>query len=180
VFLTTIRLQNLRMLRFFLLLAVLIPNILCAQKTRSSEMRVENAKWKVDNGVVVITYELIAPLEKTYDVRVLLRRETDSAFAFIPKELTGAIGRGEYAGTEEQIRWDFEKEVPGGFLGDDYWFEITAREVVDEGGIKWWHYTVGGVVLSGAAALLLRKGTGGGAAPPVSTLPDPPTSRPIR
>jgi hypothetical protein len=141
------------------------------------------ASWSLVGDEVLITYQLNAPRTKTYEVSVVLKRESDPNFAVIPRAISGDVGTGKFASGVRQIRWDFLKDIPEGLTGGGYWFEITANEVVvEEGGSSWWIYAAGGAAaVTGAIVLLGGGGSssgGDGGTPTPATLPGPPSVRP--
>jgi hypothetical protein len=140
------------------------------------------ASWSPSGDVAIITYQLSASREKSYDVNIVLRRESDKSFAVIPRSVSGDVGVGKFAAGVRQIRWNFKKDVPQGLTGDDYWFDITAREVVESGGSNWWIYAGGGAAVVAGVIVLVGGGSSGGSTPANggnnSTLPDPPSVRP--
>lgn len=156
-----------------LLLGLAVQSTALSQQAAQIEPRVENAKWTMQRGVVVITYELAAPVDKTYEVVVVLKKESDSRFSLIPKSVEGAIGKGKYAGGMRKVFWDYKKDVAAGLVGDDYWFEITANELIE--GRSNTLYYVGGIAVVGAlvAWRIITDGND------VQKLPDPPTTRPV-
>jgi len=161
------------------LMLLLIDAEAFSQEKRAQEGKIENARWIVEAGVAVITFELVAPVEKEYEITVTLRRASDKNFVLIPRSLAGAVGIGKFAGQRE-IRWDFSKDAPAGLAGDDYWFEITASEVVEKSSSFWYYAASAGVALATGAAYLLAKKGNGAAAPQPSGLPDPPKIRPTQ
>jgi len=164
-----------------LLLILLMPSGTSAQEKLRGDVRFQNEKWVIEGDIVIITYELIAPLERTYDVSVVLRRERDKSFALVPKTITGAVGVGKYGGGKREIRWDYKKDVPEGLIGDDYRFDLTATEIVEGAGSNWWLYAAGGAVAVAGGIVLLSGQGGDGGTPPAGggRLPDPPAIRPV-
>ena len=167
-------------------IALLIPLMLLlidagafSQEKRAQEGKIENARWSVQGGVAVVTFVLVAPVEKEYEITVTLRRASDKNFVLVPRSLAGAVGKGKFAGQRE-IRWDFSKDAPAGLAGDDFWFEITATEVVERGTSIWYYAASAGVALAAGTAYLLAKKGNGAAAPQPSGLPDPPKIRPTQ
>jgi hypothetical protein len=140
------------------------------------EGRIANARWRVEGNVVVITYDLIADANLEYEIKVVLRRQSDPRFQFVPRSLSGAVGKGKFVGTNRVIRWDYRKDVPQGFSGDDYLFELAAYPQ-QPGSSVWWY---GGLLAAGgvAAYFIFRPGTSPPPPAVTSTLPEPPKSWP--
>ncbi len=163
----------------------LVPMAMCAillmissVPGRAQQSGNVSATWSLVGDEVLITYQLNAPRSKTYEVSVILKRETDPNFAVIPRAVSGDVGTGKFAAGARQIRWDYLKDIPEGLTGSGYWFEITANEVVEEGGSSWWIYAAGGAAAVTGAIVLLGGGGSDGGTPPPQTLPNPPSVRP--
>lgn len=161
------------------LLLFLLDVRLVAQDRAVGQGRIENARWELVGGVVVITYDLLGDARLTYDVRITLTRTGDKDFKIAPVSVTGAIGKGKYAGVKMVIRWDYRKDVPQGLSGDDYAFEFVIQIIKEGGGSNLLYYIAGGLaVVGGAAALLLSGGKAASTTASPSGLPSPPTVRP--
>lgn len=149
-----------------------MTSLAAAFPLQDEPMRIENIDWKVEGDVVLITYDLIASSEELYRVDLVLKNEKDASFRYVPEQTSGAIGEGEFGGVRRVIRWEYRKDVPEGFSGDGYYFEITVESIH---GMSPWVYVAGGVAVVGGAAILLL-GKSGGTLPPKNgkQLPDPP------
>jgi hypothetical protein len=131
------------------------------------------ATWEIKDDKVIITYELFVPVDRTYDIGVLLRRKSNKSFRLFPKAIEGAVGELEYTGGRNQIRWDFKSELRRELNREDYWFQITATEIREGGGISWWVYAAGGAAAAFVGAILLLNGD-----EEPDLLPEPPNTRP--
>jgi hypothetical protein len=161
----------------FFLLAVAPPVV--AQDQKKGEGRVENAKWIVEGDFVVITYDLVADPELTYEVSIVLKRVADANFKIAPSSVTGAIGKGKFAGVKREIRWEFKKDVAAGLPGDDYQFDFSI-EVVKGTSAIWYILGAGLVGAGGVIVSQLSKNKEGSSVTPITTsgLPDAPRVRP--
>lgn len=122
---------------------------------RYEEIRLEKIDTTWEGDTVVITYNLLAPLDKTYEVRLVMQRESDSTFKFFPKTVSGDIGKGKFAGKGRKIRWAHKQEAAQSFMGDDYYFVIVIKKT---GSRKAWLYsTLAATVLGGAGYALKDK-----------------------
>jgi hypothetical protein len=151
-----------------------------AQERPEEKGRIENARWQVAGDVVIITYDLVADANFAYDVNVTLTRESNKSFRMAPRTVTGAIGKGKFAGVRMEIRWEYKKDVPQGLEGEDYVFEFAVNVIREEGGSNLWYY-IGGLGLAGAAAAAVLLGGSKTSTPDGSTstgLPAPPSGRP--
>lgn len=163
------------------LLIFLVDVHLFGQEKQEGKGKVENAQWKVAGDVVVITYDLVSDPALQYEVHVTLTRESNRNFKLVPKSATGAIGKGKFAGSRMEIRWEYMKDVPEGLEGDDYVFEFVINVIREEGGGSNWIYYVGGVGLAGVAAAVLlggKKESTGTTNGTTGQLPAPPYQRP--
>jgi len=137
-----------------------------------SPLRVTNQDVRVEGDVVVITYDLAAPEGTPCAVTLELRRESDPSYSFVPVSVTGEIGDGRKAGTGKTIRWEFLKDVPAGFRGDDYYFTIEAAR---PGGFPWFWVGLGAAATVGATVVLFSgKATSAGTQSAPQPLPMPP------
>jgi hypothetical protein len=121
---------------------------------RSEKIRLANINPTWEDDAVVITYSLIAPLDKTYEVRLIMQRESDSTFQYFPKTVTGDIGKGKFAGEGRKIRWAHKQDASKGFAGDDYYFVITVKKA---GGRKAWLYSTLAATALGGGYILKDK-----------------------
>lgn len=103
---------------------------------RAEEIRLENIYPVLQDEAVIIAYDLLAPMDKKYEVRLVMRRENDSTFIFFPKTVSGDAGKGKFAGRDRTIRWTYTQDAPAGFAGDDYYFVIAVKKT----GSKIWLY----------------------------------------
>ena len=164
-----------------ILMIFLLGGTAFGQERQDAKGKIENAQWKVSGDVVVITYDLVSDTAISYEVHVTLTRESNRSFKLVPKSATGAVGKGKFAGSRMEIRWEYKKDVPEGLEGDDYSFEFVVNVIREEGGGSNWLYYVGGVGLAGVAAAVLLGGKKESAASSTGTtgqLPTPPYQRP--
>ena len=155
-----------------LVVGLLFPDNVCGQQVSSGEV---SATWELKDEIVVITYELLdVPLDRTYNVGVVLTRESDPNFRIVPKTVEGAVGHIEYTGGKREIRWDYREDIPGGLVGEDYRFEFTVTEVVEEDRIDWRLVVAGGAAVLGIWLIQSELSH------PVNFLPDPPLERPSK
>ncbi len=155
---------------------ILAPSVQAAyaRGLDGDEGRIENARWRIEGNVVVITYDLIADANLEYEVKVVLRRQNSVVFQLVPRTVAGAVGKGKFAGTNRVIRWEYQKDVQQGLYGDDYYFEITALPRVPGSGA--WLISGLLVVGGGVVAYFLFKPEPNNGEP--SGLPEPPKSWP--
>lgn len=152
-------------------------NMVYAQVPAGTEGRIENARWSIVGNTVVITFDLVADANLEYDISIVLKRERDVSFKLVPRTVGGSIGKGKFAGSRREIRWDYKKDVPQGLYGDDYVFEFVIHPITNTGGSNVWLYLIGGATVVGGVVAIIFKPwdiTGG----EQSGLPDPPKSRP--
>ncbi len=119
--------------------------------------RLENLRYELADGKVTIYYDIVGPKDKKYKVAVILRRDSYRTFRYKPKNLTGDVGTGRFAGRNRQIKWDILKEFPLGVEGSDYYFEVEVELL--KGGISplIWIGASAALVGGGAAYFLLAK-----------------------
>ena len=136
----------------YVLSALLVIEVTPTHLYPQDANKVKNVRFEILGTQLVIRYDLTAP-EDTYRVRVVLRKESESGFVYVPRLLSGDVGEGEFAGTNRQVTWDFLAEFPGGLEGDDFYFVVEAEKAPWR--LSPVYYIVGGVVAVGAAAVYL-------------------------
>lgn len=151
---------------------------LLAQPARSQEISLTNLSYSLQDSDVVVHYDLNGPSDKSYEIGIVLKRESEPYFKMLPKAVAGQVGSGTFAGKNREIVWHLYRDVPNGLEGEDYYFQVTASMIVPGhgGGIPWYYY-VGGAVVGGAAAVYFGTdvfGSSGGA----GHLPGPPSRPP--
>ncbi len=132
------------------------PIVLMGEPCFSQEVAVTDVSFSVRDSNVVVYYNLSGPPNKAYKVVLTLRREGDSRFRFVPIDVSGDIGRGNFSGADRHIVWHMYSDIPDGLGGNDYYFQVTAS-LLEGGGISWLYYVGGVMVLGGAAAAVLYK-----------------------
>lgn len=175
---TIVRPVSAALLPFLVLFLLDVPAF--AQEKPGEKGRIANARWQVAGDVVVITYDLVADPNLEYEVNVTLTREGNKNFRVVPRRVSGAVGRGKFAGPRMEIRWEYKNDVSQALEGDDYFFEFVINVIKEEGGSNLLYY-LGGVGLAGVAAAAVLLGGSKAASPesPASTgLPAPPSGRP--
>lgn len=140
---------------------------------------VRNVNLEIREDIAIITYDLIASFEETYDVAAALVKEGDARFRIPVKNATGDIGRGRYAGLKREIRWEWRKDLPKDFTGGaEYSIEITPK-LVSSGGGSWLYYVLGGALVAGGVIAFAGKKSGGDQGTGTSPLPSSPPGRPF-
>ena len=89
-----------------LLLIFLLDVRALGQERQDEKGKIENAEWRLAGEVVVITYDLVSDPNLSYEVRVTLTRESNKSFRLVPRSVTGAVGKGKFAGSRMEIRWE--------------------------------------------------------------------------
>jgi hypothetical protein len=150
----------------------------CYSRSNSEEIKVENVSFRISYTKVVIEYDLIGPADRQYEVTLLLKREMNDTFNYVPINATGDIRKGISIGKKRQIVWDISKEFPDWFdaKNKDYYFIVNVY--LEGKGISPLIWIGGGAaLLGGGAAILLFKKDNGGGQNPVIKLPNPPDIR---
>ncbi len=134
---------------------------------------VSEVSYSMRDSDVVVHYNLDGPVDRSYKVAVILKRESEPYFKMLPKNVTGDVGNDAHMGKNKEIVWHLYRDLPDGLDGDDFYFEVNATLLgVEEGGASWLYY-VGGALVAGGAAVyfgtdLFKKPAGG------SQFPTPP------
>lgn len=159
-----------------LFVTVFCFNPLCA----SDSLQVANVRFEATSDQVIVSYDLLPPSDPTlleqkkreYTITLVLKREQDESFRFIPRYVTGDAGAGITEGSNKRIIWQISKELPRGLEGDDFYFVVQVDAIVERT-TPWLWLGAGAAVLGGTiAAILIFRGNEG--PPPLSKFPDPP------
>jgi len=162
----------------FLFLLMAMPHAL-AQTQLDDSRHFVLGPWRVENNVAIIPYELVADKDSTYEIGIVLKRRSDPSFQLTPKSVSGAVGRGQYASGMREIRWDYRRDLTRELTGNDYFFALTARTVLEDGGWPWWYYAGGGTAIVGiVVAIVAKSETATPPTPSATILPEPPGNRP--
>ncbi|MCX6132212.1 MAG: hypothetical protein NTU47_00250 [Ignavibacteriales bacterium] len=141
----------------YLLVGLLILEAAPYQLARGAEgIKVTNVSFRLVGTRIAVNYDLEGMEKETYRTRISLRKESDSTFVYVPRQVNGDVGDGVYAGANKQITWDFLTEFPGGLEGSDYYFTIEAEVYSPGSNLIYW---IGGVVAAAAAAAAYLLGT---------------------
>lgn len=159
------------------LLSLLLDIRMYALTQDEGEVRVTNVNWTIEEDTIVITYDLNGPIDKKFDISVLMLRENDPAFNVAPIAMEGDVGEGFFVGTGRRIRWYYRSDIPLGIYGEGYYFQIIVKPV--SAGIPWYTVAVGAAVVGGIVALLVMK-KGDDAPATRGELPGPPTRPPTQ
>lgn len=161
-----------KLITFFIVL--IFPAILLLTNNIEAQ-QISDVSFELIEEEIYIYYTLAAASGEEYETSAVLKRLNDASFSYVPEELSGDIGEGQYAGIDKTIIWDVSEEEFGMFDGEDFYFEIMAEKVPDSGGIPWYYYVGTAVIGGGVAAVLLLGGDNGGSSSESTTeFPSPP------
>ena len=134
------------------------------------------ATFDYSDGKIFIFYEFQGDRSKDFEVNVKLKRTSDPNFEIIPSQLSGDIGEGKFAGKKNKITWILGEDEESQLEGEDFYFDVTALEIAEGGGIPWYVFAGGAAVAGGTAAILLlgKKDSDGTTPPPSGGFPMPP------
>jgi len=159
--------KNYFTLFYFLLIIYVLPVKIFPQE------KVE-ANFEAAEGKIFIYYEIKGDAGKEYDVKVKLKRTGDPSFELVPAVMVGDVGKGKFAGGKKTIIWHLNSDEEAMLTGEDFYFDVTAEEIIEGGGIPWYVWAGGAAVGGGVAAfLLLKKSSNDGGSGDVN-LPSPP------
>ncbi|RCK72833.1 MAG: hypothetical protein IGBAC_0325 [Ignavibacteriae bacterium] len=115
---------------------------------------IQNVKWVIKSEVIIINYDLVGSLKDQYEIKVVMKKQDDPDFQFIPRAVEGDIGIGYFAGLKKEITWYYRRDIPQGITADEkYYFIVNVKEI--KSSKSWIYYLVGGVLATGAAIILL-------------------------
>ena len=114
--------------------------------------RIVNVWFETKDNNILIHFDLVALKDGKYKTNIILRKESDSTYSYVPKDIEGDIGGGVLAGQDRIITWNPSEEFPQGLEGKDYFFEINAvRMSKSTFSIPW--VGIGLAALAGTAAI---------------------------
>jgi hypothetical protein len=170
--------QQMKVLHLFLAAALFLEGMGVAFANPQNEGgSIDNVHFEVAADLVRIQYDLNAPLDQVHAVRVTLRRDSDSTFAYKPVNITGDVGTIVFPGQKRRIIWEFTKEFPEGLKGSDYYFLLEAEGLEPESSNLWWWVGGGAAAVTGVVLVLVlsNKGSTPGPTPTPTGFPTPPT-----
>lgn len=94
---------------------------------------VDNVSFQaLDENLVVIHYDLFGRRDThRYHVSLLLKQTANPRFEYQPSALVGAVGTGQFVGSNNKIIWSMDHEDQHQFVpdifNDNYYFVIEAR-----------------------------------------------------
>ena len=135
------------------LVSLLLTEPLTPAFARSGEDIAINVRFQLSGNRIVVTYDLTGPVDREYNVKLMLKRKQIPSYEYAPKALTGDFGTGKFGGSGRQITWEILREYPNGLEGDDYYFRIEATMISQ--GSNFLYYLGGGAAVVGAAAYFL-------------------------
>ncbi len=155
------------------LILVLIAGLPCrAQDKALREGRGSNVRWTKKNDVIVINYDLLGPPDSKYEVSVAMKKDKDTSFVLVPKNVEGHVGEGVTAGNDREIRWYYRTEYKLRIQDEEFYFEIQVKSIKEENHLL--YYIAGGAAVAGGIlAIIIGKNQSGGPTL-VSELPLPP------
>ena len=156
-------------------IAVVVMLVLFSVDTRAlaadDDYRVTKLDWYAGRDEVVIMYDLQGDPDATYEVSLVLLRENDKEFSFTPWLVKGDIGKGDFAGRGNTIRWSYKNDFLSGLNETDYYFEIRVERIRPFP----WLVVGGGAAVGVVAYLLASSKSESNGSQATSGLPYPPT-----
>lgn len=148
---------------------------------------IANVRFEVQPEQIIILYDLAGrnsndqllagdvsaePRSTRYRVSLILRRESNPEFRYVPKYVSGDVGRFVSEGKNRTIRWNVLQEFPQGLEGSDFYFEVILEPLETKPNYLTWVIASGAAVLGGTALyFFLSKDI---APPPSGSFPPPP------
>jgi|GEM_PF-1067447 len=136
---------------------------------------VENVRYSVQNQKVIVSYDLVGTPGKQYTVQLILRKESDASYQYIPSAISGDVGVHQSPGKDKQIEWDISEEFPGGLFGKDFYFVVSAKEIDESPSfLSWIGIGVAAVAATATYLIISKKVTNNNSSPGSSSFPLPP------
>ena len=117
--------------------------------------------YKKTDEAFVIYYDINGSKKDEYEVSLMLVRDSDPNFYVIPKQITGNIGVGSFAGKNNSIVWNYKKDIFKELIGNDYRFKLTIQKI-NQSSFPWLWTGLGAAVAAGTAAILILRGKNAG------------------
>ncbi len=118
---------------------------------------VENVRYSVADQKVIINYDLNGTAGKQYSIKLILKKQSDQNYQYIPSVVSGDVGKNQSPGKDKQIVWDISEEFPGGLFGKDYYFVVEATEINNNPSILSWIGVGVAAVAATATYLIISK-----------------------
>ena len=84
---------------YHLIFTVLLASVFLALKPGlSQEIRASKVRFSPVDSTVVVNYNLSGTKSRSYWVRLILRRKSFQGFKFIPIDVSGDVGKGNFEG----------------------------------------------------------------------------------
>lgn len=146
-----------------------VSSVLFFGRIKGQEVEVLKVDYVVADSTIEISYTLHGAADQKYRVGVELKRSSNAAFSIVPKDVTGDVGKGKFAGSNRKITWKYLSDYHPDVDASDYYFNITAEPVKRS---KWYYWAGGAAIVAAVAILVLL--SGGSDDPATSSLPLPP------
>lgn len=154
------------------LLLFIVPAPSRAQDKAAEEVRGSNVRWTKKSDVIIINYDLVGSQDAKHEVKLVMRKDKDDLFIFVPKNVDGHIGEGVVAGPDREIRWYYRAEFPLRIENEEYYFEIQVERMNEAS--RFMYYIAGAAAVAGGIiAIIVSKNQSAG--PELDrNLPSPP------
>ena len=117
------------------------------------DISVKNVRFDVFGGKIVVHYDLTGPTDRSYLVKVTVRRTQLPTYEYSPRTISGDVGQGKFSGSNREITWEILREYPNGIEGSDFYFRVEATLLTP--GSNLLYYLTGGAAAIGAAAYFI-------------------------
>jgi len=115
-------------------LGMLLSNPSVARQQYQENPKAQNVNWDFRGDVCIITYDLPAPLDAMFEVSAAVVKQGDPNYRVPVKSATGDIGKGNFAGMNRQIRWEYRNDLPPDFTGgSEYTVSVEVRQITGGG-----------------------------------------------
>lgn len=119
-------------------------------------LKYEIADVQVKGDQIMLKYDLNESGDAEYTVTTVFLREGDPLFKIIPKSVSGAIGRGQFAGKDNTIVWNYKNDYVKDLNGDDFYFILDIKRI-ERSSTPWTWIGLGGAAVAGGAAYFILR-----------------------
>ena len=87
-----------------------------------------NVHWRIIGKKIEIFYDL--PHNKdSLEVKVIFLKKSNPQFGYVPRVVSGSIGKGVFSGKSRKIVWQIKNEPASLFTGDGYYFVVKVKKI---------------------------------------------------
>jgi len=95
----------------------------------SQSLKISNIHYRTIDNRIEVFYSLPKNKDSLF-INFFFKKKSDLNFSYVPKYISGAVGKGLYSGINKKITWYFKKEPAWLFTGGGFYFKIIATKIL--------------------------------------------------